>query len=165
MFEKSSLKLIGIGYWISCYELDLPDPKYFVDENWNLDERNLVIQHLRDNSVPLLSWMGFSWCRFRCGETNMGSSDLTDGQYIYPEKFVHYISEHFVKPPELFINHIYNYKKPIQRINKKAKYEIELEWWKKQIGPNKAPSKNSFLASTDEEILRFKNRATNGFME
>ena len=53
-------KLIAIGYWHSIYNIDLPDPSKFQDSNWNLQERAIVLEHLK-NGKTLLSWMGISW--------------------------------------------------------------------------------------------------------
>jgi hypothetical protein len=36
----------------------------------------------------------------------MGSHDLTDGVFVWPEGYAHYIEKHDVKPPREFIEHV-----------------------------------------------------------
>ena len=36
----------------------------------------------------------------------MGSSDLTDGTWLFPEGLVHYVRRHALKPPEDFLQHM-----------------------------------------------------------
>jgi hypothetical protein len=52
-------------------------------------------------------YLGFSWCRFGCGisPTLMGSRDLTDGAWVWPEGLSHYVREHAIVLPEEFIAH------------------------------------------------------------
>lgn len=99
--------LIKIGYWQSNYEPELPDPYNYVDINWDSAERQRVIDYLK-KSKSVNVYKGQSYCRFRCGERNMGNEDMSDGTYIYPSGYVHYLEEHDVKPPEEFIIHICN---------------------------------------------------------
>jgi hypothetical protein len=50
------------------------------------------------------AYMGWSECRI-CGCIN-GSRDLTDGVYLWPEGFSHYVRVHNIKPSERFIKHV-----------------------------------------------------------
>jgi hypothetical protein len=45
-----------------------------------------------------------SWCRF-CGAEN-GSSERSDGVYLWPEGLAHYIRRHNVRLPAAVIEHI-----------------------------------------------------------
>ena len=100
-----------IGYWVrpkteyTEASVGLPDPHDFVDEKWDAVQRNAVLRHLQAGTV-FESWRGWSWCRFKCGEHKMGSQCLTDGKYVWPQGFAHYIAEHGVKPPQEFIDHV-----------------------------------------------------------
>jgi hypothetical protein len=149
-------KLIAIGYWKSIYENEFPDPAKFEDKNWNLDEKIKTIQHLK-NGKSVSNYMGISWCRFRCGENNMGSSCLTDGKYLFPEKLIHYIEKHNTRLPIEFINHVLNYEK-FEILADLREYEVDYNWWKKEVGFDYNKSKSSFLTSTDEEMKRFEKR-------
>lgn len=149
-------KLIALGYWKSIYENDFPDPAKFKDENWNLKEKIETIKHLK-NGKPIANWMGISWCRFRCGENDMGNSCLTDGKFIFPEKLIHYIEKHKVRLPIEFVNHVLNYEKT-EILKDISEYEIDFDWWKKQTGFDFNKSKKSFLTLTEEELKKFENR-------
>ncbi|XAM01063.1 hypothetical protein OT109_06675 [Phycisphaeraceae bacterium D3-23] len=99
-------QLKSVGYWWSENEPELPHPKQFVDLQWSETERAKVVRYLSDSySMPYIL-MGPSWCRFECGVNDMGCLDLTDGTWIYPEGFAHYVDKHSVKPTEEFLNHL-----------------------------------------------------------
>lgn len=132
--DRKVSTLRAIGYWKSPEEPFLPDAHAFVDPTWDPAERDAVIAHLRAGEVAI-AWCGTSMCRFDCavdpsspavltlktavpdadinrlcrvvfGRENMGSNDLTDGTYIWPEGFVHYLEKHAIRPPEAFVKHV-----------------------------------------------------------
>lgn len=92
-----------IGYWYNDYEQDLPSPKDFIDATWNKKERQAVVEYL-NKAKEHESWRWCFNCKF-CGKEN-GSRNLTDGTYVFPEGFAHYIEEHNIKPPQEFIDHV-----------------------------------------------------------
>jgi hypothetical protein len=108
-----------IGYWYRndlpkrwggfkpASKFDLPDPKDYVDESWSGFEREVVIAYLK-NGQPWEQWFGFSWCRFGCDvdHVELGCEDLTDGVYVWPSGFVHYVQKHGVKPVQEFLDHV-----------------------------------------------------------
>ena len=49
--------------------------------------------------------MGYSFCRFACGtpDEEMGSIDLYDGVWVWPEGLAHYVECHSVCLPDEFI--------------------------------------------------------------
>lgn len=89
----------ALGYW----DGERLHPKQWVDESWDPTERDLIIAYLQ-NGESKFRWRGCSWCRF-C-ECRNGSQCLTDGTYIWPQGFTHYLIEHGVKPPQEFIDHV-----------------------------------------------------------
>jgi hypothetical protein len=99
-----------IGFWLDPSNeatRALPDPRDWVDEDWDPVEREAVTRYLRAGDVHI--WVkGYSWCRFRCGieDWDMGSKTLTDGIYVWPEGLPHYLEVHHVKPPQEFIDHV-----------------------------------------------------------
>jgi len=104
MSEKS------IGFWINEedeFDLDLPHPEQFVDPEWDPAVRAAAIEYLLDGDT-YMECQGYSWCRFQCGidDGEMGSRTLTDGEYIWPEGYAHYLEQHDVKPPEDFLEHM-----------------------------------------------------------
>lgn len=50
-------------------------------------------------------YFGFSWCRIGCriDPPLMGSKDLSDGTWVWPEALPHYVREHRILLPEAFI--------------------------------------------------------------
>ncbi|MDD9940869.1 MAG: hypothetical protein OXU20_07535 [Myxococcales bacterium] len=99
--DTQSLRLIG--YWRSDDEPEWPDPKDFVDQEWDERERDIVVSHLQDGRA-VWAQCGLSPCRF-CGKPN-GSAELSDGVYIWPEGLAHYLVEHGVRLPQEFVDHV-----------------------------------------------------------
>jgi hypothetical protein len=97
-----------VGYWRSPQEPDLPHPRDFVDASWDAVERRKVIEYLDDAyQTPMFSF-GPSWCRMGCADIpgDIGTQDLTDGVWLFPEGLVHYVRHHAVRPPEAFLEHL-----------------------------------------------------------
>ncbi|MFI5297741.1 MAG: hypothetical protein ACHREM_06535 [Polyangiales bacterium] len=80
-----------------------PDVRTMIDPSWDAAERALVAAHLRAGWVTE-HYFGDALCRI-CGGKN-GGSEQTDGVYLWPTGFVHYIEAHHVKPPVDFIAHV-----------------------------------------------------------
>jgi len=152
-------ELIGFGYWRSLYESTLPDPAWFVDASWAADERQQVMAYLRQG-WPFVSWMGFSWCRFRCSIPleAMGTRDLTDGTYCWPEGLIHYVLKHNLRLPVELVQHILTQPTfPIEQARQVLPTcEMSLDWWCAQKGWN--PAAKSFLSETDQETKDFIRR-------
>jgi hypothetical protein len=97
-----------VGYWGSPQEPGLPHPADFVDASWDSAERQKVIEYLEGSyQIPMFS-CGPSWCRMGCAghPRDIGTEDLTDGVWIYPEGLVHYVRHHGVRPPQAFLDHL-----------------------------------------------------------
>jgi hypothetical protein len=124
--------LIAIGYWYSDSEPDLPKPQNFVDPGIDDGLKTIVLEYLA-NGKRLHDWMGYSYCRFNCGTPahQMGNACITDGKFIWPEGLTHYIKQHSIWLPELFITHLRSDSK-----SKTKTIEVDemtfgtYEWWK-----------------------------------
>lgn len=94
-----------VGYWAGGYPADpnLPRVEDFQDASWEEGEQEAVVAHLVKGEVHR-SYRGFSPCRI-CRKPN-GSQDMTDGRWVWPSGFAHYVTEHQVKPPQDFISHV-----------------------------------------------------------
>ncbi|MCR5886991.1 hypothetical protein LRS06_04205 [Hymenobacter sp. J193] len=152
--------LIGIGFWCSLLEPESPDPAWFIDPDWSQSERQQVVHYLQQG-LPLAYWMGYSWCRFRCGisTAEIGAADLTDGTYCWPEGLVHYVSCHQVRLPDTFTQHVLSQLSfPAAAAKVSDNNSIDMTWWQQQTGWH--PTVFSFPAETDEEaeqtIRRFE---------
>lgn len=84
-------------------ESPYPAAEDCVDESWGGEEKALVIAHLKAGR-SVMQCRGWSTCRI-CGKNN-GSADLSDGVFLWPEGFAHYVEKHSVKPPPEFIAHV-----------------------------------------------------------
>ncbi|QIX62494.1 hypothetical protein HER32_15420 [Hymenobacter sp. BT18] len=147
--------LIGIGFWRSLLEPELPDPAWFIDAQWPQHERQMVLDYLLQGK-PLCYWMGYSWCRFRCGTAaaSMGAADLTDGTYCWPEGLAHYVHRHLVRLPESFVQYVLG-QASFPTAATTAVPEscpVDMTWWQQQAGWN--PKACSFPAETDEQAQR-----------
>jgi hypothetical protein len=101
-----------IGYWIeSLRDTDYPAPQEFVGD-WSPDVRARVADHL-DRGQVWAEYRGISWCRFLCNYPSMGSRELTDGYWVWPEGLSHYVRDHAVTLPPEFVRHIESRPVPI----------------------------------------------------
>lgn len=97
-------RLEVLGFWFSPdAPSELPQPERLVG-TWRDDERTAVLAYLRAGAV-LVTFPEPSFCRFACGETAMGTRDLTDGRWVWPEGLAHYVERHDVRLPEPFVAH------------------------------------------------------------
>ena len=112
--EKS---LIRIGYWREnprpgdpfdwirqFFLADLPRAQDCVDASWSSSsEQPVVLAYLKAGRVHE-RYMGWSDCRI-CGCMN-GTTDLTDGVFVWPDGLAHYVEAHSLKPDSVFIEHV-----------------------------------------------------------
>lgn len=94
-----------IGYWIES----LLDDRYFPPQELvgelPAETKERVIAYLDQGSVFKV-YRGFSWCRFGCNHEPMGSAELTDGKWVWPEGLSHYVRDHDVTLPDRFLRHV-----------------------------------------------------------
>lgn len=103
--DPKTLKLGKPGHDFNQYQkFGLPVPNAFIDNGWSPADRFKIVNYLKQGKVDN-GWMGWSWCRFGCPD-DLGSTDLTDGTYVWPEGFAHYVEKHGVKPPQEFLQHV-----------------------------------------------------------
>jgi len=76
---------------------DLIDPDF-----WTYYDRNKVVAYLQ-TGLKCTYYRGMSSCRL-CG-TLLGSYEITDGTWCWPDKLEHYILDHNVRLPEEFVKH------------------------------------------------------------
>lgn len=119
------VRMIGlrlIGYWqvvgdsSSCY----PDPREWVDVDWDDDERHATWFYFTSGTL-FRTFMGYSPCRF-CGANN-GASEFTDGTYVWPEGLGHYLYDHGVRLPDEVVRHARG------RLDALEAQDIDTTWW------------------------------------
>lgn len=83
----------------------LPWPGDFVNPNWDARERRAVVAYLSNDGFRGVVYKGSSECRL-CDKWNNGSADFSDGVYLWPEGYAHYVEAHCVRPPQEMVAHI-----------------------------------------------------------
>lgn len=144
-----------IGYWHSLSEPDFPDPANFIEDPIDESVKECTLTYLRAGIKTNAIYLGSSWCRFRCGNQNLGSAEYTDGQYVWPEGLQHYIEHHNLRLPQIIVDKILNV--PIPKtvdIDENKLLEIDYEWWKNQKGWNN--KRISFRDLNDIGLLTVK---------
>lgn len=100
---------IKVGFWKDTKALfDLsgyPDPRDLVDHDSTEEKREQIARYI-DAGERVNAWLGSSYCRFGCTGVDMGSTDLSDGTYLWPQGLSHYIRVHHVRLPKHFTRHI-----------------------------------------------------------
>ncbi|MFC1431858.1 hypothetical protein ACEZDB_14515 [Streptacidiphilus sp. N1-3] len=114
------MNLKALGYWKSDEMSDFPDPLELVDSAWDSGEREIISDYLCQGQTAR-TFMGSSRCRL-CGKSN-GSSELTDGEYIWPSGLGHYVMDHSVRLPAEFVQHVFRSRQVLDEA------EVELTWW------------------------------------
>src|SRR5262245_55944011 len=101
-----------IGLWTMAADhpeshLDYPHPTSLVDCIWEAVRRDRIVAYLRGGHTRV-RFMGSSFCRFdNCNHDQrdtLGSTDLTDGQWIWPKGLSHYMADHGIRLPDAFVN-------------------------------------------------------------
>ena len=96
---------------------DLTDDQFLVPQEtvgWmDPNERSKLAEYL-DSGYVAEMYLGHSWCRFGCGipDNQMGSTELHDGAWMWPEGLSHYVLEHGVLLPEEFVAHALEHYEP-----------------------------------------------------
>jgi hypothetical protein len=93
-----------IGYWASCEEGQeetpgWPDPRDVMGV-WDSADRQSVIRYL-SSGIIFRKYLGYARCRI-C-DAVLGSDEMTDGTWAWPEKLDHYVEVHGVQLPKDFI--------------------------------------------------------------
>jgi hypothetical protein len=95
-----------LGYWREpppAHYLGYPDPAALIDPAWEPERRDRI-RHYLQSGKPLAQYAGFSSCRFAdCKHPErdrLGTKDLTDGRWIWPEGLWHYVQDHAVRLPD-----------------------------------------------------------------
>ena len=96
--DQSDQTLIPIGYWHSEENDGPPHPQTLVSWTWQFGRRWRIIRYLRNGS-EYIQFRGWSYCRIGCWRTMLGTKDLTDGVWVWPEGLAHYVARHGVRLP------------------------------------------------------------------
>lgn len=127
-------ELIGLGEWRSLMKPQYPDAACFADEIWSAEERNMVLEYLRQGR-PLHHWMGMERCVLGCGQ-HLSITGCTDGTYYWPESLPHYLTHHAVRLPAEFVAHIRRQSTfpTAAATATNEQTQAGFTWWKRQQG-------------------------------
>lgn len=99
-------ELIAIGYWREeeGSGASFPEPQMLKTDAYSPATREAIGRYL-DSGAVFMEYLGFSFCRFRCGipDTALGTADLSDGHWVWPQGLSHYVREHQLRLPEEFV--------------------------------------------------------------
>ncbi len=115
------MRLRLIGYWSNDQHPEYPHPTDWTDPSWDEDERDFVVQYLRWGQVAH-AYMGLSPCRV-CDRLDNGSLELSDGVYLWPQGLAHYVTDHSVRPPQEFVDHVWARQEELEAA------EADPSWW------------------------------------
>lgn len=123
--------LIPIGYWHSADNDGLPHPQRLVSWTWQFGRRWQIVRYLR-KGLPHLQYGGSSYCRFGCWRTFLGSQDLTDGVWVWPEGLAHYVARHGVRLPDEFVGHAgrHAFRVPCVPASLQSPWDYNWTFWK-----------------------------------
>ena len=98
------VRLNAVGYWRDKDHRDLPEPRDLVAPGWCTEQMDQIARYLR-RGRPLPSADREGGCRFDCGLAGeeIGSTDRTDGVWVWPEALVHYVQKHDVRLPTALV--------------------------------------------------------------
>ena len=121
-----------IGYWQDSEEVgDYPHPRDLVDPTWEAESRQKIVEYLRSGKRFRGSW-GYSKCRFDDGrpDCEMGSMELTDGVYAWPEGLAVYVEHYYVILPQDFVAHMKAQYFKIPMSFQSEQMRVDLSYWK-----------------------------------
>lgn len=98
--------LKAIGWWIESLEdEESPAPQELVGA-LPPEVREALASYL-NGGLKLIQYRGYSWCLFDCAVdySKMGSWDLTDGIWVWPQGLAHYVEAHQLILPDEFVSH------------------------------------------------------------
>jgi hypothetical protein len=119
--------LKAIGFWITSLKDEmLPAPQELVG-SIATDVRTRIADYL-EAGARFTQYRGYSWCRFVCGveHSSMGSWDLTDGTWVWPEGLTHYVREHGIVLPQEFITHAMG---QVVRSHPEPTVDVDTDYW------------------------------------
>lgn len=83
-----------IGYWRQKEDSN-EDLSWPTEGKLPMETKQKIVEYLMKGKQHA-AWKGFSRCRI-CSKLN-GTTCLTDGEFVYPEGYAHYIIDHNIMP-------------------------------------------------------------------
>jgi hypothetical protein len=130
-----------IGWWLERLDdRELPAPQELVGELPS-EVRTKLVDYL-GSGLPLIWHEGYDWCRFVCGIENskMGSRDLTDGIWVWPEALAHYVEAHRVVLPSEFMTHAMSGRSKTKPDGAQDYRDYDAEYWTGWCAARRVPA-------------------------
>ncbi len=113
---------------------DLPHPQSLIDVAWEQGDRENIVRYLR-SGVRWNEYLGFSWCRIAGGPPpeEMGTADLCDGVWLWPEGLHVYVGRFHVRLPDEFVAHMRENRFTVpNELAKKTfpEHDVDLSFWR-----------------------------------
>ena len=131
--ERSSIgarppepRRLGIGYWRSDDQPDLPEPSDLVDHAWDADMRALVARYFATGTVRFRR-PGEQRCRI-C-EVVFTATEYTDGEFVWPDGLAHYVEQHSVRLPTAVERYV------LLTLQDLLTGEPDVAWWGQEARP------------------------------
>lgn len=98
---------IFFGFWTIDENCDygLPLLEHVIDDNWIPYDKTILLNYLNKSPIVVAGSFPEIKCEL-CDEKVRTSVYSSDGVWLWPTDLVHYVSEHAVKLPIDFIEHI-----------------------------------------------------------
>lgn len=147
--------LHGLGHFIANLDDDIfPAPQELV----RADPRLPRVADYLERGLMFQQYRGYSWCRFSCGavDATMGSSEWTDGIWVWPEGLSHYVRAHSVILPEEFIAHALAGGDPCQP---PVDSPVDFSFWIGWAGEFKQPDLRDRLERARKKASRASDQA------
>lgn len=105
---KNTLNMVG--YWVGGFDEGAKKyihPSIIIDSTWHNEDKAKIIGYLKQG-IPFWHDLGYSFCRFEDGppDDQMGSMDLTDGIWLWPEGLYIYVEKFNIRLPDEFYDHM-----------------------------------------------------------
>lgn len=136
-----------IGYWDDSEDPmvkvetpnGFPHPRELVEPGWDGGLKKRIVNYLNCAPMHRGSW-GHAYCRMDpsrdCEE--MGSREMTDGTYIWPEGLKVYVEDYDVRLPAAFLEHMKALDFKVPPVDRFLKAEVDdsfwREWCEEQLG-------------------------------
>jgi hypothetical protein len=135
-----------IGWWIETVaDENFPAPQELTSKV-PVQGKTKLADYL-GRGLRLIQYRGYSWCRFVCGieDNKMGSWDLTDGIWVWPEGLSHYVDVHNVILPEEFVRHAMSEPSPTKPSDS---HKYDEDYWIRWSADRRVPAIRKGLQST-----------------
>jgi hypothetical protein len=94
------------GFFSEDHDSSIPPVDEFIDQDWRPSDWEQLANYVAHAPVVLASAMLPVKCPL-CDESYLDpGSYSSDGEWLWPTSLAHYVTRHYVRPPDALIEHI-----------------------------------------------------------